>query len=432
MPSSKLKEALARILEQEGYITGFEVSDDAARPGRQLTITLKYTPDRKRTISGVKRDLEARPARVLEGDRRAARARRNGHLHPVDQPGSHDRPRGAEAPRRRRDPLPGLVTADVANRQAAHHDPERRRGVDRRLPRHGEGPEGHARARRARDDHDQPRGRRRSSSRVPTTSAANRALHGLTRSLVANMVTGVSEGFTRELEIVGVGYRAAAAGPTRIDLQLGFSHPVHVDAPDGVEFEVPVPDPHHRQGLRQAARGPGRGRHPQDPQARALQGQGHPLLRRARAAQGRQVGEVEARRACRTDMWHGQRRHRRVRKKVRGTAAAPAPGGVPLEQAHLRAGDRRRERSHARVGVHGGEETSPARPPRSRRPRRSASSSASAPRGRASTPSCSTAAASATTVVSPGSPTAHAKPGSRSKRATETGNSWPKASSKSE
>jgi large subunit ribosomal protein L6 len=75
----------------------------------------------------------------------------------------------------------------------------------------------------------------------PDDERANRALHGLTRSLVANMVTGVSEGFTRELEIVGVGYRAAAAGPARIDLQLGFSHPVHVDAPEGVEFEVPVP-----------------------------------------------------------------------------------------------------------------------------------------------------------------------------------------------
>ena len=75
----------------------------------------------------------------------------------------------------------------------------------------------------------------------PDDERANRALHGLTRSLVANMVTGVSEGFTKELEIVGVGYRAAAAGPARIDLQLGFSHPVHVDAPEGVEFEVPVP-----------------------------------------------------------------------------------------------------------------------------------------------------------------------------------------------
>jgi len=55
MPSSKLKESLARILEQEGYITSFAVNDDGARPGRQLTITLKYTPDRQRTISGVRR-----------------------------------------------------------------------------------------------------------------------------------------------------------------------------------------------------------------------------------------------------------------------------------------------------------------------------------------------------------------------------------------
>jgi len=55
MPSSKLKEALAGILQREGYITGFQVTDDSARPGRQLSITLKYTPDRRRTISGLRR-----------------------------------------------------------------------------------------------------------------------------------------------------------------------------------------------------------------------------------------------------------------------------------------------------------------------------------------------------------------------------------------
>ena len=75
----------------------------------------------------------------------------------------------------------------------------------------------------------------------PDDEREHRSLHGLTRSLVANMVVGVSEGFTKELEIVGVGYRAAAAGPRRLDLQLGFSHPVAIDAPDGVEFEVPSP-----------------------------------------------------------------------------------------------------------------------------------------------------------------------------------------------
>src|SRR5262245_19862077 len=75
----------------------------------------------------------------------------------------------------------------------------------------------------------------------PDDERENRSLHGLTRSLVANMVTGVSTGFTRDLEIVGVGYRAVAQGPTKLELQLGFSHPVTVDAPEGITFEVPAP-----------------------------------------------------------------------------------------------------------------------------------------------------------------------------------------------
>ncbi|MEX0666684.1 MAG: 50S ribosomal protein L6 [Acidimicrobiia bacterium] len=75
----------------------------------------------------------------------------------------------------------------------------------------------------------------------PDDERGNRALHGLTRSLVANMVTGVSEGFVRELEIVGVGYRATAQGPSKLELQLGFSHSVQFEAPDGVTFEVPQP-----------------------------------------------------------------------------------------------------------------------------------------------------------------------------------------------
>jgi large subunit ribosomal protein L6 len=75
----------------------------------------------------------------------------------------------------------------------------------------------------------------------PDDERANRSLHGLTRSLVANMVTGVSQGFTRDLEIVGVGYRCVAQGPTKLELQLGFSHPVLVDAPEGITFEVPAP-----------------------------------------------------------------------------------------------------------------------------------------------------------------------------------------------
>jgi large subunit ribosomal protein L6 len=75
----------------------------------------------------------------------------------------------------------------------------------------------------------------------PDDERENRALHGLTRSLVNNMVVGVTDGFTKDLEIVGVGYRATAKGPGQLELALGFSHPVVVDAPDGVTFEVPQP-----------------------------------------------------------------------------------------------------------------------------------------------------------------------------------------------
>ncbi len=73
----------------------------------------------------------------------------------------------------------------------------------------------------------------------PDDQRQNRALHGLTRSLVANMVAGVTEGFSKELEIVGVGYRAIPKGPAALEMALGFSHPVNVNAPEGVVFEVP-------------------------------------------------------------------------------------------------------------------------------------------------------------------------------------------------
>jgi large subunit ribosomal protein L6 len=69
----------------------------------------------------------------------------------------------------------------------------------------------------------------------------NRSLHGLQRTLIANMLTGVSDGFSKELEIVGVGYRAQAQGPNAIELALGFSHPVKIQAPEGITFEVPQP-----------------------------------------------------------------------------------------------------------------------------------------------------------------------------------------------
>jgi large subunit ribosomal protein L6 len=75
----------------------------------------------------------------------------------------------------------------------------------------------------------------------PDDERESRALHGLVRSLVNNMVVGVTDGFRKELDIVGVGYRAAANGKDKLDMSLGFSHPVVVQAPSGIEFVVPQP-----------------------------------------------------------------------------------------------------------------------------------------------------------------------------------------------
>jgi large subunit ribosomal protein L6 len=74
----------------------------------------------------------------------------------------------------------------------------------------------------------------------PTDRGEHRALHGLTRSLVANMVEGVTDGFVKTLEIQGVGYRAVLKGRD-LELALGYSHPVSIKAPDGIEFDVPQP-----------------------------------------------------------------------------------------------------------------------------------------------------------------------------------------------
>src|SRR3954454_12352077 len=73
-----------------------------------------------------------------------------------------------------------------------------------------------------------------------TDRGEHRALHGLTRSLIANMVEGVTNGFEKRLEIQGVGYRAQLQGQ-KLVLALGYSHPVEVDAPEGIDFEVPIP-----------------------------------------------------------------------------------------------------------------------------------------------------------------------------------------------
>jgi large subunit ribosomal protein L6 len=72
----------------------------------------------------------------------------------------------------------------------------------------------------------------------PDDERVSKSLHGLTRTLVSNMVVGVTQGYEKKLEIVGVGYRVMAKGPTELEFALGFSHPVKVTAPDGITFAV--------------------------------------------------------------------------------------------------------------------------------------------------------------------------------------------------
>ncbi|CAN5270021.1 50S ribosomal protein L6 [soil metagenome] len=83
----------------------------------------------------------------------------------------------------------------------------------------------------------------------PDDERESRSLHGLTRTLIANMVTGVTEGYEKRLEIVGVGYRVLSKGPTQLEFQLGYSHPVSFDAPTGITFTVDGPTRLGVQGI---------------------------------------------------------------------------------------------------------------------------------------------------------------------------------------
>ena len=182
-----------------------------------------------------------------------------------------------------------------------------------------------------------------SSSAPRRRDASTEALHGLTRTLVANMVTGRDRGLVqgardrrRRLP------RRQAPGPAALDLALGFSHPVKFTAPEGITFEVPVAHARHRQGRRQGGRRPGRRVPPQAPQARALQGQGRALPRRARRAQGRKGSRSNGtlhRASCASAGTSASA------VKLAGHGRATARRGQPLQQAHLGPDHRRRRRA---------------------------------------------------------------------------------------
>jgi len=89
----------------------------------------------------------------------------------------------------------------------------------------------------------------------PNDERVSRSLHGLTRTLIANMVTGVTAGYEKKLEIYGVGYRVLSKGPTQLEFQLGYSHPITFDAPEGITFTVEGPTRFSVQGIDKQAVG---------------------------------------------------------------------------------------------------------------------------------------------------------------------------------
>jgi large subunit ribosomal protein L6 len=247
MPSSKLKANVADILKQEGYIRDYVV--EPTKPQATLHIALNRT-SRDTTLTGLKR--VSRPGLRVYADKREVprvlgglgiaiistsqglmtdrEARRRGiggevmaYVWSAAAPAARTSEPGAAMSRIGVEPVP--IPERVEIRQEGGHvvvtgpNGELRTHVEPAVTVHiGED---EVRVTRASDDR------------------AHKGLHGLTRALIANMVTGVTDGFRRELEIVGVGYRVQSRGSDGLTLQVGYSHPVDVTAPEGVEFEVP-------------------------------------------------------------------------------------------------------------------------------------------------------------------------------------------------
>ena len=192
----------------------------------------------------------------------------------------------------------------------------------------------------------------------PTEAKMHKQLHGLTRTLVANMVEGVTNGYRKGIEITGVGYRATKVGE-KLQLNLGYSHPIEIEPPAGISFEVEnptrlavvgidkelvgqvaakvratrKPEPYKGKGVRYA----GEVDPPQGRQGRQDRRQ-EVVMTKERST----MTQVASRGAAR------QKRHERIRLHLDGTGGAAAPRGLPQPQPHLRPGHRRRVRPDAR------------------------------------------------------------------------------------
>ena len=209
IPSSKLKQEMARILTEQGYILGYEVvPGEPGKAGDRILVKLKYTESRESVISGLKRISRPGQRTYVDSKSHPQGARRHGHRDRLHLAWRDDRPRRPQGGRRRRGRRAGLV-APAMSRIGKKPIPVPT-GVNVTIEPEVvrvAGPRGDLEERKNRAIEVRQEGEELLVTR-PTDRAEHRALHGLTRSLIANMVTGVTDGFTKTLEIQGVGYRA--------------------------------------------------------------------------------------------------------------------------------------------------------------------------------------------------------------------------------
>jgi large subunit ribosomal protein L6 len=187
--------------------------------------------------------------------------------------------------------------------------------------------------------------------RRPDDERVNRSLHGLSRTLIANMVTGVTDGYEKKLEIVGVGYRVISRGPTALEFSLGYSHQITYNAPEGVTFRASTSS--------SSARWPRTSVSSANPNRTRAKGFGTPASRSG-ARSGRLVSDGYRPQGRQAHIGQGSLAATppgACPEEDPRVVAAASPGSDPVEPACVRAGGRRPARQDTRLGQHDGART---------------------------------------------------------------------------
>ena len=241
MPNSKLKTEIARILKEEGYIRDYHVAEAEGKPHKTLVIEPSTAaagahPDRPQARPSPAGG--STPARTAASACSAVWASRSCPPRAASSRAAPPNSRASAAKSPASFGNPELLRTHDSYRQKTHRSACRRARRGRSRPCHGLRPEGRAPSGGA-SAHADRAARGVITVTRPTERGEDRALHGLTRTLIANMVEGVTNGFEKRLEIQGVGYRAALSGST--SSSRSATHSVKIKPRQGIEFEVPIP-----------------------------------------------------------------------------------------------------------------------------------------------------------------------------------------------